>query len=345
MLFMLVIFLSGSFFGSGGSAEHSMLIENEKNTIKIFKKNVNVVVNVTNIKLARTMWDFEAIEIPAGAGSGFVWDSVGHIVTNFHVVSGGSSFLISFNNDKKQYRADVVGYEPRKDIAVLKLKEKPAKLYAIDIGSSKGLLVGQKAIAIGSPFGMDHTITSGIVSAVGRKIEGIAGIKIHGMIQTDASINPGNSGGPLFDSSGKLIGMNTQILSQSGSSAGIGFAVPVDTIKRIVPQLIKHGKVIQPGLGISIHPHFSVPDGLVVVTVQKGGPADLAGISGIRQDKWGRRILGDVIISISGKPVASYDDYYNALDKYKVGDTVDVSYRRNRKVIKVKVKLTQVFNP
>src|SRR5690606_4532445 len=177
--------------------------------------------------------------------------------------------IVNFHNDPKQYEAEVIGSEPRKDVAILKVKNPPKNKKPLPIGSSNKLVVRQKALAIGNPFGLDHTITEGIISALERKIQGIGGVKIHGMIQTDCSINPGNSGGPLLNSAGQLIGMNTMIFSASGSSAGIGFAVPVDTIKRIVPDLIRFGKVNRPGLGIALlediyKGYFNITEGLVI---------------------------------------------------------------------------------
>lgn len=325
------------------------LLQDEVNTINIFKQGVKSTVNVSNVKYARTSWFSSNVsEIPFGVGSGFVWDNKGHIVTNYHVIMEGDSFLVSFHGDKKQYKAELVGAEPKQDIAVIKLKERPKSLAPLKIGSSHDLMVGQKTLAIGNPFGLDHTITQGIVSALDRKIPGIGDVTIHGMIQTDSSINPGNSGGPLLDSTGELIGMNTIIYSKSGSSSGVGFAVPVDSIKRIVPQLIKHGKVTRPGLGVGILPEyhksrFGVDEGLVITFVDEESGAYKAGLRGIQQDRRGRYYLGDVIIAVDGKKVANYDDIYHALNKYKVGDYVEVTYlHKGEKKKKVKVKLTGI---
>lgn len=315
--------------------------------ISIFKNNVEKVVNVSTIIQRSGSFFMDENRIPAGAGTGFIWDTDGHIVTNYHVVQNGNQFIISFHNDKNSYRAKIIGVEPKKDIAVLKLEKRPAKLSNIQLGDSKGLNVGQKTFAIGNPFGLDHTMTTGIVSAVGRKVEGIGGVKIHDMIQTDAAINPGNSGGPLLDSKGRLIGMNTQILSGSGTSSGVGFAVPVNTIKRIVPQIIKHGKVIRPGLGISLLPdhikfRFGIEDGLVISTVGDGSAAEKAGLQGVTQDKWGRVYIGDIILKIGDTLVNSYDDIYHALDKYKVGDKVKIEYLREDKVKTLTLKLDPI---
>lgn len=323
------------------------LTENEKNTISIFQESVNSVVNVSNVQIAKSFWDYGEVEVPAGAGSGFIWDDQGHIVTNFHVVQGGDSFLISFHKDPKQYKAKLIGAEPRQDIAVLKLIEGPNKLFPLSKGSSSNLMVGQKALAIGNPYGLDHTLTAGIISALDRKIDGIGGVKIHGMIQTDASINPGNSGGPLINSSGDLIGMNTVIISKSGSSSGVGFAVPVNIINRIVPQIIKYKKVTRPGLGIGIAPdnikyRFGLQEGIVISYIDPKGPAAKAGLKGMSQDKYGRIYLGDTIVSINGNKINNYDDIYHLLDNFKGGDLVDVGYLRNDKILKVKIKLIEI---
>ncbi len=323
------------------------LLPVESKTIEIYRKVVPSTVNVSNIKLARNFY-YGEVEIPQGQGSGFVWDNEGHIVTNFHVVQGGNSFVVTFHNDQKQYKATIVGATPEKDIAVLKLDEKPAKLVPVVIGASKNLQVGQYSFAIGSPFGLDYTLTTGVVSALGRKIEGIGGVKISDMIQTDAAINMGNSGGPLLNSSAELIGMNTVIFSTSGSSAGLGFAVPSDTINRIVPQLIKHGKVIRPGLGISIVPdgmkinRLQIKKGIVISHVDEKGSAASAGLQGMTQDGFGRYYLGDIILSVDGKEVNNLDDIYQILDKKNIGDTIDVKYRRDGKDYKVKITLKAI---
>ena len=347
LLFSLVLSLT---------AYGQALLPDEKNTINIFNSNVKSVVNVTSKQVVRTRvdwFDFDTREIPVGAGSGFVWDKLGHIVTNFHVVARGGSFVISFHKDKKQYEAKVVGVEPKKDIAVLKLVEQPSRLHPVSVGNSQSLKVGQKALAIGNPFGLDHTLTQGIISALDRKIQGIGGVEIHQMIQTDCSINPGNSGGPLLDSSGQLIGMNTSIYSQSGSSAGVGFAVPVNTIKRLVPQLIQYGKIQRPGLGIllfedSTERHFKsvygIKQGLIIKSVMPGGSAEKAGLKGMSRD---RRyyVLGDVILEVDGKKVNDYNDIYHALDNKKIGDQVTIKYRRKNKIKTLALKLGKSISP
>jgi S1-C subfamily serine protease len=341
MRISLFILLSLFYFNAIATTK---LLPVEEKTIEIYRKAVPSTVNVSNIRLARNMF-YGEVEIPQGAGSGFVYDSVGHIITNFHVVQGGSSFVVTFHNDPKQYKAKIVGVAPEKDIAVLKLENRPTKLSPIAFGTSKELMVGQYSFAIGSPFGLDYTLTTGVISALGRKIDGIGGVKINDMIQTDAAINMGNSGGPLLDSTGQLIGMNTVIFSTTGSSAGLGFAVPADTIRTIVPQLIQHGKVIRPGLGIGIAPEsmkrriLGEDKGIIVSYVDEKGSAAQAGIRGMTQDQYGRTYLGDIIINVDAQDVNNLDDIYQVLDKRKIGDEINIKYRREGKVLSTKVKL------
>ncbi len=356
VLFIILPLNAWALFGNDNSptlgpsiaTEAANLLESEKNTISIFKNSVDTVVNVSNIQIARRgFFDMDPTEVPAGAGTGFVWDTNGHIVTNYHVIRGGDKFVVNFHNDPKQYEAEVVGSEPRKDIAVLKVKNIPSKFKPLKIGSSSNLSVGQKALAIGNPFGLDHTLTQGIISALERKIEGIGGVKIHGMIQTDCSINPGNSGGPLIDSKGQLIGMNTMIFSASGSSAGVGFAVPIDTIKRIVPDLIKYGKVNRPGLGIALlednyKSYFNVDKGLVIKYVDPSSPAGKLGLKGMTRDPRGRYYLGDILLKVDGKEVNTYDDIYNLLENYKIGQEISITYLRDKKNISTQITLTQI---
>ncbi len=319
------------------------LLPVENKTIEIYRKAVPSTVNVSNINLARNFFNGE-VEVPQGAGSGFVWDNDGHIITNFHVVQGGNSFVVTFYNDPKQYKAKLIGTAPEKDIAVLKLDEKPSTLMPIQFGTSKDLLVGQYSFAIGSPFGLDYTLTTGVISALGRKIDGIGGVKINDMIQTDAAINMGNSGGPLLDSNARLIGMNTVIFSTSGSSAGLGFAVPSDTIRMIVPQLIKHGRLIRPGLGIGIVPdsmkkRLHHDKGLIISYIDEKGSAAQAGLRGMTQDQYGRMYLGDIILSVDGKDVDNLDYIYQVLETKKIGDNVVVKYQREGKTYSTKVRL------
>lgn len=324
-------------------SEMQGLLDDEKRIIHVYHSAVRSVVNVSSIRVADNFF-YGRVEVPQGSGTGFVWDKSGHIVTNFHVVQGGDNFVITFHDDTKQYKAKVVGVAPKKDIAVLKLEEMPKELSPVVPGTSKGLLVGQTALALGNPFGLDHSISKGIISAVDRKIQGIGGVRIHNMIQTDAAINQGNSGGPLLNSQGEVIGMNTMIYSTSGSSAGLGFAVPVDTIKQYVPQLIEHGKIIRPGLGVGIledavAQRYLETEGAAISFVDPDGAAAQAGLKGMMRDRFGRIYLGDVITKIDEKKVKSLDDIYHALESYQIGDVVTIEFLRDNKTKTTKVKL------
>lgn len=322
----------------------SALTEDEQNTIEIVKKTKSSVVFITNIKTVRTGF-FSSEQMARGTGSGFIWDNLGHIVTNYHVIEDGDIFMVTLSG-QEQKKARLVGKEINKDIAVLKIDDPAMDLVPIQPGDSSTLQVGQKVIAIGNPFGFDHTVTTGIVSALGRNMKGIGEVTIRDMIQTDASINPGNSGGPLLNSDSLLIGMNTMIYSQTGSSSGIGFAVPVDTIKKIVPQIIRHGKVIRPGIGISLLPdrYLSRTElkGVVIYDVPPRSEAERKGLVGLQRDRSGRLILGDIIVAVDGKTVNSYDDLYNLLDDYSIGDLVKLTLSRNGKKRTVQIRLVRI---
>ncbi|MGB4299246.1 MAG: trypsin-like peptidase domain-containing protein [Candidatus Saccharicenans sp.] len=322
----------------------AQLTDDEKNTIDVVKRAQNSVVYVTNIKLVVDFFTWTEEKIPRGTGSGFIWDDQGHIITNYHVIEDGDIFSITLPN-QDQRQAKLVGKEPAKDIAVLKVEGNLKGLNPIKIGASANLQVGQKAIAIGNPFGFDHTVTAGIVSALGRSMPGVGGVTIRDMIQTDASINPGNSGGPLLNSAGELIGMNTMIISPSGASSGIGFAIPVDTIKKIVPQIIKYGRVIRPGLGLTYLPDsYSRQlgiEGVIIYEVPAGSEAYKKGIRGLTRGRFGRILIQDIIKEVDGKKVASFDDLYNLLDNYKIGDTVTLTLERNGQKRKVQLSLVQ----
>ncbi|MFT3766630.1 MAG: trypsin-like peptidase domain-containing protein [Minicystis sp.] len=316
--------------------------EDERNTITVFRELAASTVFVTQKRMVMDYLAGVAEEVPAGSGSGFVWDANGHVVTNFHVVKDAESLSVTFQG-QQTFEAKVVGVEPRKDIAVLKVDVPAALLKPVRVGRHADLEVGQKAIAIGNPFGLDHTLTTGIISALGRQMQGIGGVTIRDMIQTDAAINPGNSGGPLLDSQGQLIGMNTMIYSKSGSSAGIGFAVPVSTIARVVPQIIKNGKAEQIGLGIQIDPMRRLErrlglHGVAVLGVSDTSPAAKAGLRGIQQTARGL-VLGDVIVGIDSKKVEDYDELYNELDQHHAGDKVDVKVARGDKTETLKLEV------
>ena len=318
------------------------LSSDEQSTIELFKRVSPSVVHVTSVDVRRGRLSLNMFEIPQGTGSGFIWDTDGHVVTNFHVIQNGDRAEVTLN-DNSVWRATIVGTAPDKDVAVLKIEAPKEKLTRIMVGASSNLQVGQKVFAIGNPFGLDQTLTTGVISGLGREIQSVTKRPISGVIQTDAAINPGNSGGPLLDSAGRLIGINTAIYSPSGAYAGIGFAVPVDTVNRIVPQLLAHGKVVRPGLGIvpaseQIVRQLKV-QGVLVLSVPDGSAAAQAGLVGTTQgpQSW---ILGDLIVAVDGEPVNELNDLYRVLDKHDVGDVVklDVIRRGEKRTVSVKLQ-------
>jgi len=317
----------------------------ERDTIAIFDTASRSVVYITTSTLRRDYWSLNLFEVPQGSGSGFVWDSRGHIVTNFHVIADASRILVVMA-DQTEYEAKVAGLDPDHDLAVLKIDAPAETLQPLHAGRSSALMVGQKVLAIGNPFGLDQTLTTGVVSAIGRTIRSMTERTIDGVIQTDAAINPGNSGGPLLDSSGRLIGVNTQILSPSGAYAGVGFAVPVDIISRVVPQLIEFGKVIKPGFGVSTLSDRQAArwgiTGVVLAQVERGSAAGRVGLQGMRQVRPGRFEIGDVIVGIDGEAVENHDDLYRILDRHAVGDEVEVEYLRQGERRTVIITLQQI---
>ncbi len=301
----------------------------EQNSIDVFRNLAPSVVFVTNKQLRSTGWNSRA-EVAAGSGTGFIWNRSGYIVTNFHVINNGRSFDVTFY-DGTTLPAKFVGGDPQKDIAVLKVNAK-RKFVPVALPRKASVVeVGQKAVAIGNPFGFDHTLTIGVISAIGREMRGFGGVTIRDMLQTDASINPGNSGGPLLDSQGHLIGMNTMIHSKSGASAGVGFAVPVSAIRKVVPDLIRYGKVKRAGLGIELIPDTKARAngvvGVVIARVERNSPAANAGIKGLQQTRRGG-VLFDTIVGIDSYKVKNYDQLYNALDRFSAGDKVTVHIKR-----------------
>ena len=326
-------------------ADTGGLLPGEKNTIGIFERASPAVVYIQNTALQRSAWSMDVTAVPQGSGTGFIWDTSGHVVTNFHVIEGANALSVKLA-DQSEHPAQVVGVDPSKDLAVLRIRPRTAKLRALPVGGSKALRVGQKVVAIGNPFGLDRTLTVGVVSALGREIQSSSGRTIQNVIQTDAAINPGNSGGPLLDSSGRLIGVNTAIVSRSGSSAGIGFAVPVDTVKRVVPQLIAHGKVIRPGLGVEIVSDAAARgagiEGVIISRVQAGSAAAQAGLKGLTWNRRRQPRLGDVIVAVSGKPVGDYDDLANALERHAVGERVAVTVAREGRQVSVQITLQRL---
>ncbi len=322
-------------------APRGELADDEKSTIDLYKRCAPSVVHITSLTKQRNPYDLNVQKVPKGTGSGFIWNKDGYVVTNYHVVQGANAFTVILA-DNTSYNARLVGAYPDKDVAVLQINAPSARLQPITVGTSDDLQVGQKVFAIGNPFGLDQTLTTGIISALGREIESVTGRPIKGVIQTDAAINPGNSGGPLLDSYGRLIGMNTAIASPSGASAGIGFAIPVDEINRVVPEVIAHGTVARPDLGLTPAPdQFARRNGIsgvVVYSVDPGGPADKAGVKPLTRTPDGLE-LGDVIVGIDNTPVKTTKDLNAAIDKHKVGDTVKVKLRREEGTVEVTATL------
>jgi S1-C subfamily serine protease len=305
----------------------------ERSTIALFEAARGSVVSISTAERVFDPWTRNVFDVPRGTGSGFVWDEAGHVVTNAHVIEGASAAIVRLA-DGSAHRAVLVGADPRNDLAVLRIDAGVAPP-PLGRGTSAGLQVGQKVLAIGNPFGLDWTLTTGIVSALDRELPGNRGARIRGLIQTDAAINPGNSGGPLLDSAGRLIGVNTAIYSPSGGSAGIGFAVPVDTVARVVPQLIATGRYAPPSLGIETDPQIDALAarqglaGVLVLRVRPGSGADRAGMRPAQLLRDGRLVPGDVITGIDGRPVATSDDLTAALETRAVGDRVTVEFLRD----------------
>ncbi|KAL7528989.1 hypothetical protein ACHAWF_002792 [Thalassiosira exigua] len=338
----------------------------EESRIAIFERVAPSVVYIDTFSEKRDVFSTNVMEVPIGSGSGFIWDEDGHIVTNFHVVqeaksaqvailtsgtskssinpaftsvrpgalgSDGSTFLNDFT--RTVYKAKVVGVDPTKDIAVLKVDDVPVReLRPIEVGTSMGLRVGQGSLAIGNPFGLDHTLTTGVISGIGREVKSPTGRPISNVIQTDAAINPGNSGGPLLDSSGKMIGVATAIYSPSGASAGVGFAIPADTVKYVVAMLITNGQIVRPLLGVSIldskqaRQALGITKGILILEVKPGTPASQAGLKGLRRTDSGIIEIGDIIIAIEGTPIEKEGDLFKAIESFEPGDVVKVTVNR-----------------
>jgi S1-C subfamily serine protease len=307
----------------------------ETATVKLFEETAPSVCFINTSKLTQTSyWSRNVYETPSGSGSGFIWDKDGSIVTNYHVIKGANKITVTLS-DMTNWEAEVLGAEPNKDLAVLKIKAPGRVLAPIKVGESDGLRVGQSVFAIGNPFGLDQTLTTGIISALGREIKSITGVPIHDVIQTDAAINPGNSGGPLLDSSGRLIGVNTMIYSPSGASAGIGFSIPVDEVNAVVSDLVKYGEVRKPLIGVALVNSQQVRqaglEGALILNVVKNGPAEKAGLKETRRNDNGEIELGDLIIGLNNIPIESNNDLYIALEQFSPGDKVSILYNRNGK--------------
>lgn len=338
-------------FSSGNliAADVNDLLANERNNVEIFQKFAPKVVYIHRL-LPENEFKPASSSNKIGAGSGIIWDDKGHIVTNFHVVRGAQNLAVSFG--KLTVSAKLVGVESRKDIAVLAVTSPKAlallqAFKPFETIHTKELMVGQKTLAIGNPFGLDRSLTTGVISALGRQMPGAGGVTIHNMVQTDASINPGNSGGPLLDSKGRLIGLNTAIYSNSGSSAGVGFAVPSDDIERIVPQIIQKGHAVLAGIGIvrmpeSMADSLGVTKGILIADVIPNTPAQAAKLHGTYRDMHGRISLGDIIVALNGHPIANYDALYNVLADIQVHDEVTVTVLRQGKPLDVKMKTIDI---
>ena len=322
----------------------SFATDDEANSTEIFSKASPSVVFVTNTALRRNFFSLDVQEIPQGAGTGFIWDKSGLVVTNFHVIAGAHKVIVTLQ-DRSEHSAEIIGLAPEKDLAVLRMVDPPDGLVTLPMGDSSELTVGRKVLAIGNPFGLDTTLTTGIVSALGREIQAPDNRRIRGVIQTDAAINPGNSGGPLLNSLGQLVGVNTAIYSPSGASAGIGFAIPVNTVKEVVPQLISYGRVLRPMIGVELASDRWVRryriDGLPVVQVYPGLPADRAGIVGAYRGARGEVVLGDIITHIDDRVMRSNDDYYAALEEHEPGDTITVRTLRADRRLSYRVQLIE----
>lgn len=321
-------------------------VSDEQNSIEVYKSLSPGVAFITTSAQVQTFWGEES-ETERGNGSGSVIDASGHILTNYHVVEGATKLTVSFGGEKT-YQAKVVGGDPDTDLAVIKIEPGNDRLTIVPLGDSDQLEVGQKVLAIGNPFGLDRTLTTGVISGLQRPIRARNGRTIEGAIQTDASINPGNSGGPLLDKFGRMIGINSQILTPGGGSVGVGFAVPVNIAKRIVPQLIQFGEVRRPKLGATLYSveqlaergiQMPVAKGVLIRSVAQGGAAAAAGLRGLSQDRNGEVVLGDIITSIDGTKVGSSDDVYRVLDKKQIGDTVQVEIYRGSAAQTVQLKL------
>lgn len=321
-------------------APRGELADFERVTIEVFEASAPAVAFVYSERAPSRAPGSNGL--PAGTGSGIVWDAAGHIVTNFHVVDGASRILVRFGADDAM-TAVLVGVAPDYDLAVLRLVDPPVGLQTLPIGSSADLKVGQTVFAIGNPFGLDRSLSSGIVSALDRHLPTESGREIRGVIQTDAAINPGNSGGPLLDSAGRLIGVNTAIISGTGSYAGIGFAVPVDVVNEVVPQLIRDGRVPRMGIGISVlSQEFSAGlgvGGLVIADISPGTPAARAGLAALDQQT-GR--LGDIIIAANGQPVRTLSDFVGQLESVGIGNEIELTVVRNGRRRSVAVEVTDI---
>jgi S1-C subfamily serine protease len=322
------------------------LAGDEQATIELFERSKDAVVFITTTQRVLDPWSRNVFRMPRGTGSGFVWDHDGHVVTNNHVVQGAAEARVRLN-DGRDYAAALVGASPAHDIAVLRIRVPERQPAPLPIGTSADLKVGQKVFAIGNPFGLDWSLTTGVVSALNRTLPSEDGsVAIQELIQTDAAINPGNSGGPLLDSAGRLIGINTAIFSPSGAYAGVGFAVPVDSVNRVVPQLIARGSYARPVLGIQVDQALNEMvqkrlgvKGVAVMAVEPGSPAEQAGLRPAKIDRSGGIVPGDMILAVDGKDVETAGALVARLDEKKIGDTVTLTLLREGKRVEARATL------
>eukprot|EP00871_Galdieria_phlegrea_P003747 jgi/Galph1/4373/GphlegSOOS_G3029.1 len=342
--------------GSRQTEKQKLLVE-EQAAIEIFKKARLSVVHIIALESARDLLrrEWEGLfglpgeeQAPRGAGTGFVWDSE-HVVTNHHVMADSKEAKIRFFGNQEEYDAKLVGSDSNHDIALLHIVQLPKNgLVPLQRGVSESLNVGQRVYAIGNPFGLEYTLTTGIISGLGREIASRVGRPMFNIIQTDAAINPGNSGGPLLDSQGQLIGVNCAIASPSGAFAGIGFAIPVDTVKRVVEQIVKFGRAIRPSLGIFFAPEqigrrLGLEKGLLVLYLAPDGPAEKAGLLASKREKGsGKLIIGDVVVGIEGESIGRAVDIYRVLERCHVGDEVTLDIMRDGKQIQKRVRLEEM---
>jgi S1-C subfamily serine protease len=317
------------------------LSDAERANIELFERVSPSVVQVVARSAAANPLD-EDEGTGAASGTGFIWDNDGHVVTNNHVVQNGSEVAVRFASGEVT-QAEIIGVAPNYDLAVLRIKKSRQLPPPVALGSSTELKVGQSAFAIGNPFGLDQSLTSGIISALKRRLPTSSGREIANVIQTDTAINPGNSGGPLLDSAGRLIGVNTAILSPSGTSAGIGFAIPVDIVNRVVPDLIKNGRVPTPGIGIvaaseAVATKLGV-EGVIIVRTAPGSPAERAGIRGV---DLGSGALGDVIVQADGKPVHRLSDLTDQIEQVGAGKSIRISLKRGSQTRDINIDIVDI---
>lgn len=327
--------------GSVSAEEALAYTATELHTIRLFESASPSVCYITTKARQRSFWSFDVTEVPSGSGSGFVWDDEGHIITNYHVIKGATQAVVTLANGEN-YQASLVGIAPEKDLAVLKIEAPARFLEPIPVGTSEGIRVGQAVYAIGNPFGLDQTLTTGVVSALDREINSQANVPIRGVIQSDAAINPGNSGGPLLDSKGDLIGVNTAIYSPSGASAGIGFSIPVDVVRYVVPDLIRYGEVRRATLGVEFR-QLPRGRGLVFYDVSPNSPAARAGIRSLSRTPRGT-LVGDILVGINGKEVSTNTDFYLIMEQYDPGEYVELDIIRDDQKVSVEVQLASTVD-